>query len=391
MMNTRLRCAALALLVAFADLSRLVADNPSRADADSTAQVADLIRQLSSEQQALRDRAQRELSKRPGALLALRQALKSDDAEIVRRAGQIVTDLLVSKIKTEGIDLFLERFARVQGEMEIDVHWSAFLSVCGDLIQEEKRRFGIVRTEMMLAAGDIVGWKRERRYQLIDRPSEDFTVESQRLLVRARNISCPAPNAGVYFASGQFRTKECAKSIVFSGETIECRGAIVGSIVICDGDVVARAMGDAIVIARGSVESRGKPGTLLVVCTGAFKRGDRTPWSAGTVKDNSADLLGLIKFFEVADAGLEVAKTDSGITVTKVAERQLPQKAGVRTLDVIIAIDDTAAKDVEQFRRLLRKAVAKESAKLRIRRDGKEMELTVSYANWSPPPKPAAK
>src|SRR5262249_3636290 len=104
-----------------------------------------------------------------------------------------------------------------------------------------------------------------------------------------------------------------------------------------------------------------------------------------TIRDRAPGLLGWIRFFETADAGVQVAAADGGVTVSKLADGQPPAKAGLKVGDVITAVDGKLAKDPETFRRLLRRGTVMDQTVFMVKRGGKDMTHTASFLGWEPP------
>jgi S1-C subfamily serine protease len=99
-------------------------------------------------------------------------------------------------------------------------------------------------------------------------------------------------------------------------------------------------------------------------------------------------LLGWVRFFEIKDAGFEVATGPDGLRVTSVVVNEPPQVAGLRVSDIITAMDGTPVKDLAQFRRLLRHSTVLNHSVFTVRRGRKSLELKASFADWEPPPSP---
>src|SRR5262249_58378255 len=63
-----------------------------------------------------------------------------------------------------------------------------------------------------------------------------------------------------------------------------------------------------------------------------------------------------VRFFEIADVGVEALTTKAGVRVDKIAPGSPPAKAGLQAGDVILSVDGAKCPDVDTFRRQLRRA-----------------------------------
>ena len=104
------------------------------------------------------------------------------------------------------------------------------------------------------------------------------------------------------------------------------------------------------------------------------------------IRENYHDGLGIIKFFDPKQAGLEAEAAAKGVRLKAVHERTAFD-GRLRVGDVVTAIDAEATPDPEKFRRALRRALAGvgTDAAFHVLRDGKAVEVTVRI-----PPLPAA-
>src|SRR5262249_41403218 len=176
------------------------------------------------------------------------------------------------------------------------------------------------------------------------------------------------------------RTKALSSASVLLGGSSVSVLQPVYCLVIADGDVAADSeFAGCIVVARGSVRSRGNITGSVVVAGGKVEFGKFRRNEDSVIRENQPKLLGWGRFFEIGDAGLEVQSVEGGVKVTKVADKQPPQKAGLRVGDEITAVDGKTFKDVEEFRRLLRRSTVLEKSKFTVRREGKALELAASF------------
>jgi hypothetical protein len=153
---------------------------------------------------------------------------------------------------------------------------------------------------------------------------------------------------------------------------VVCRGAFVGrsnvfaSVILVDGDIDltgVRDLKDSLIRATGNIQlpKNVKP----VNCT---------------IAANAKDATAPYKFFAPADVGVTVASAKGGVTVTAVAPKTPFGESGLKVGDLIRAIDDAPAKNADEFRTKLRRAVVRQGDCLvTIERDGKALDLPVFF------------
>ena len=104
-------------------------------------------------------------------------------------------------------------------------------------------------------------------------------------------------------------------------------------------------------------------------------RGDK---ARNTIQESVAEPLGFVKFFEPAQIGLQAAADDGAVKVLRAAPVKAFHKAGLRAGDVLLAVGAAEVRDDAGLRRaLLRHVALEEPIPLRVRRDGKILELKV--------------
>ncbi len=97
-----------------------------------------------------------------------------------------------------------------------------------------------------------------------------------------------------------------------------------------------------------------------------------------------------IRFFEVSDIGLALIPSNGAPGVVSVRAKSPLAVAGVKSGDAILVIDGDDIHDVNSARRLLRRSFVAGSAKLTILRDGRILDVDVSFFNWKLPSDKAA-
>jgi PDZ domain-containing protein len=381
---------SICLIAMTAQMPRQVgADDRPAKPLETKDQIAKLIRELGADAQKDRERAERELLKLPEAIPELRKNLNSRDSEIARRASRIVRKLLVesfeSQIKTDALDLFVERFIHSKDPLEREAGWQAIINLGRSLTENEKRHYGKMEPGKIGPWRDFNEWI-ESRTKLKETTKPDGEAEASLVdgepktdLIRAQSVFVKSIAAGMFITSRGVQGGGLTSSVVIAGDSINVHH-IGGSIIICDGDIETQGIRDSIVIARGEIKSGFLPISSFVVCSGPFKPRNKTPDSPMTLKDNSANLLGLVKFFETSQVGVEVAGDEGGVKVTRISEGKPFARAGLKSNDLILSLGGIPANSVGAFRRSLRTKVAlNQPAILQVRRDGKEIEIKVTF------------
>ena len=88
----------------------------------------------------------------------------------------------------------------------------------------------------------------------------------------------------------------------------------------------------------------------------------------------------MVKWFDPAALGLKVTHADGEARVDGLTEDKPLAKSGLKTGDVIQLINGRGWVDADQFVRDLRRALARDSATLRVKRGGKSEDLPVRLA-----------
>jgi hypothetical protein len=403
----------------------------------SEAQIQKLIRQLGSDEFKQREQATRELQHRQEAEPALRQALRSPDAEVVRRARSILATLkwrrleqARQRIRADAAagraDLVAERLVRWQGEDNDEVCWQAVLDIGHKLRGWERQQYGRV--------GRSSKWDKEtqRRMDYLDKIG--FPGLSLRpYLVRHKVQALPAdkatlevvtPKPGAYLARGErvvFRyylgsSLAVASSLIHlgtkprPGDGSGCNILLCGGdvqvhrggrlVVVCDGDLeIDAVLIDSIVVARGSVRVGERMHHCLIVAGGDvslsadFKVQESTIRAAGTISTppkgrvlnsdlkggiKNALALAPVKLFDPRSLGVEVAPSKYGVRVTATTAGKAFARAGLRVDDLVLTLDSSPVRSPASFRRLLRKRLVEGGAALfEVRRKGKTVVVRI--------------
>jgi hypothetical protein len=369
---------------------------PNTTDKAHSTEIQQLIHKLSHPSEATRKAAANQLESMPAAIPELRKAVDSNDFALHSRAKPILREALLRKNRrmVEGypIDLFLERLLRLDDEYEEESYWRVAAEFNGRILDRAIREFKLPWQGKLPSHWPVYDFTRyveqfrndvEVQPSLIIGPGQAIPETRRIFVLRRDKIELPE-NRGIgnslLASPGPIKTGRIHDSVILGGDTVKVRTA--PGILTADGDVVGDWIG-GIVITRGSVKSKIDIDGGLVLAGGKVT-GVRRP--GAIIRDNQPKLLGWVRFFEIADAGLDVELADGGVRVTKVIDQQPPQKTGLRAGDLITAMDGKPFKDIEEFRRLLRRSTVQNASKFTVRRDGTSLELTASFVGWEPPP-----
>jgi hypothetical protein len=363
--------------------------------------IQQLIAQLRGEG-AVAQEAGAKLVRLPAAIPALRKAAASSDAVLQQQAEPALRAALLNfnRRMVEGfpVDLFVERLLRVEGVYDEESQWCVAAEMAGKVLDHGKTQFQLKnwsgRGIEKIPVYDFLKYREQwAKYDtatppLIIPPGQAIPltdlgeIARAALVVRREAIETPPTRRpmvrALLVAPGTIKVDKIGASVILGGNSVIAGNC--SAIMLADGDVKAEKL-SGIVVTHGSVTCKSADGAILVA---------RGTINCEIVRDsvirqNNPKLLGWARFFEISDAGLEVAAADGGVKITSIADKQPPQKAGLRAGDVIISLDGAAIKDTEQFRRLLRRSTVQDSSKFTLRRDGKTLELTASFADWEPP------
>jgi membrane-associated protease RseP (regulator of RpoE activity) len=173
------------------------------------------------------------------------------------------------------------------------------------------------------------------------------------------------------------------------------------SVIVVDGDVRAFSCGNAVVVARGNVRIEHAESNRLrshIYAGGRVEihsfshKGEQAQFDARTATIEGGDIkegvkrpLDFVRFFETSDVGVEAAKAENGIKLQKLTTDSPLAKAGLKAGDNVLAIDGNKTPDLDTLRRQLRRAYVSQEATFSVRRDGKELEVLVSFYGYELP------
>jgi PDZ domain len=390
-------------------LSLSLAAAVSGADAPT---VKELIHRLGSDDFEEREKATKLLLEREEALPELRKAMHSDDAEVRRRASEIIDGIeqrqakrglarAASLAKAGKPDQAVERLVRWGKWDKEGASLESLSDLARDLLEREKKQFGKVQIKNPDGKGNVAN------------PLEDFAAFSKLVKTegsyRTDHSRLPIVYEGKRWpcfvtrgAGVTAKVKSMIFSLIASSGDISVRadgivktlfvacGSVTledgehtnKSVIICDGDVIITCdnVHDCLIIAGGDVTL---PDTVIesaVFAGGSIKQSKRGELVRSVIRENEKHPLGLIRFFDPAEAGIEVA-ADKGAVQVKAAAKGKPfAEAGLCAGDLVTQINGARTPSPEEFRKRLRAALADggPTMTLTVQREGKTLTVPVA-------------
>jgi hypothetical protein len=375
------------------------AGEPTRSDRE----IDRLIGQLGNPSFELREAASRRLTEREDAVPALRRALKSPDAEVARRAREILKALAGKEearslaktaelAKHGAVDQAIERLVRREKWGDESGCWQVMADLEAKLKDLERQTYGHASAPAppSLTDTDPFAIAMEQHLEVVvSRPIAQKTLNGHlfrwaeevwkgRAVLRAEGITKGHAIGGLCALSGDIKVSRLGGT-VFAGGSIEA--LIIGSaLIVCDGDVTILGgdLDQSLVIARGTVRCGSRTRNSRIISCGEVVCKHPESIRDSKVVQNEPKPLGFVTFFDPADAGIKVEKAESGVRVKEAAKGKRFAVAGLRADDLVTAIDADAVKDYEGFRRRLRAKLAVDAEMtLKVRRADQTLELRV--------------
>jgi hypothetical protein len=330
--------------------------------------IEKLIRNLGSNDFQLREEATKVLTGLDAAEAALKKALKSEEAEVRRRARLILGEIEKRK-KDRLLGGLLERGRNGEIDRFIDL-----MVEKKDLIDDDAWRVALNMSESMrthaakVSQAKVPLFPRYLELELLTGNNiQDKTIGARRVL--AESILAESLANTTVVCRGPIRSKIwIVNSIVLANGNItvksdaESGGSINYSIIFCDGEVFTGVINHSIVIATGDIKTIDQP--------------KDDPHSL--VLRNSTTLLKPLKLFDPLQLGVEVEESDRAVIVRKILSGKPFAQGGMKEGDEIITFNNTPIKSSALFRKLVRReSMAGKSAAVEVKRDGKMLKLTV--------------
>lgn len=371
-----------------------------KAAAPSAADIAKWVEQLGGDRFAEREAAGRKLAGLDDVPAALQQAAESGNPEAARRAKAIMAqiqarnrdrllDKQIAQINVDGFDLFIERMV-LKPDYANDDRWAVAIGLA--------QRFAASAGKLgdIGLGGTTVDWMGRRVVTKLP----PTAVRESRVLIDGMNDRYNTIwNCFVLCAGSFSRLTSIQNSVVFVNGDFEGCTSLDQSLLVCVGKV-GRMTGvnNSIILATGPFEgSTSARGSLFDV-----REVGRHTSATGCVYVNLTQVLGAnpgenkfietenglmrsLRFFDPATLGLSVKLVDGETRAAAVTADRAFARAGLRTDDELLSIGGTKWNTKDEFQRVLRRALLNESAKVRVRRGDRVLELAVPFAESKKP------
>jgi hypothetical protein len=399
--------------------------------------VEELVRQLGDPEFAAREAATRELMKHPEAFPAVREASRSSDAEIARRAEVILREFnrleavrslprIKAHIRDQEPDLFVERVMRYGGNE--DHVWQALtdfgkatcalgppytvlvggrfgkrkesaLAFLENLdVAQEKKVHGLRALASDTRTVTDIGYYLYRGDSLTVGTRADLILAVMEGPLRGTQLGGMLfVNGGVSVVNGPPRLLGLPRDRTLKGVVV-CDGdidfpvpapgivlnldEIAGAVLVCNGSVKCpKTVGASVILAAGNVYFPEGAGInrVKVVAGGKIHLPKKYELQDSKLIENVPDPTAPFKFFDLSRVGLEVKAADGGVRVAKAEDKKPFAAAGVRKGDVVAAVDGKKVESVAGFRKQIRTAFVQGDCTLTVRRGAETKEIAVRF------------
>jgi hypothetical protein len=280
---------------------------------------------------------------------------------------------------------------------EEDAAWQVLAQLAGAVLDADKKRWVQSSLDDHILRGyrpltpeegrglfpfhDFLRYKKLARVRLLSAPEKELVLKPHRGGIAARGASLRAEEDlghSLIASAGGFRAPGFSRGAIFANGLVQVE-TLRSAIVVCDGEVeVKKSMGQCIVVARGAVKCPQEDFAGCILVSASSIQAPKGAARGNEIRENEQEQLGLIRFFELTQAGVEVEADKGGVRVKRVEDGKPFARAGLKPGDVVLALGGTAADSPEEFRRLVRRKLAEGAdAFLKLRRTGKVLEIAV--------------
>jgi hypothetical protein len=386
----------------------LSADPPESGRVPTTA-VQQAIERLGSPRHADREAATRELIAYENARLYVEPLTRSKDEEVAARARRILNEhdrrfapMRLGRLFRYGregqVERMVEGLARWPGPIDTELYWEGLFAVLRDIQDRSPHAYSVndstTKSKSMQFPGDL--WATFRKAKIapnFQRLSGPLTgkvhllcVSSVDHPVRARQIG-----ASVIVSTGPVSAGyHGGLGIVLTNADFDCddptHGSLRSFIVVSAGSI---KLGEKVDVDRSLLVSRGgiSAGSQSIVASHLTSTGkiDAAPRPlnkrlASKIEAEQERPLGFIRWFETTTVGFEITPESRGMRVSEVLTGSVAAAGGLRTGDVIAAVDgQRAGATAEEFRKQIRRGSVQDACAITVIRDSKELTLNLDF------------
>lgn len=300
------------------------------------------------------------------------------------------------------LDLAGEAFALRKWDDE-PATWQFFLRAANQLVARVKQSFNEGETilpawEIPLPLGDLLTWNGEgsEPYRLhspaTPHPQYRENALVRHFLVRGDMVTCGMLESSFSVSGRQLQiVGEVLAATIWACEPVRLdRTRARWSLVICDGEFVARNASKLIVIANGNVSLTPRDAAAWMTHSRILATGTVTlpegKNSAGTkFQQNHPKPLDFVRFFEPAQFGLRVAAATDAVRITEVTAKMPFAVSGLEIGDLVTALGDRLTPSPDTFRRALRRRIAEgQGIQFTVRRGTRPLTVFVPAYHFIP-------
>ncbi|MGH7169236.1 MAG: PDZ domain-containing protein [Gemmataceae bacterium] len=375
-------------------LSAVGGEKPSPSEKQRREEIRKLIEQLSAEQFKVREEATRRLMERDDALPALREAAKSKDAEVRRRAenaieaiskrlGKRAIQRAIAKLKKGQTDQFVDTVAHSRGYMD-EEGWKAALEHAQAIADKAGKLNGCKYASLPKANLARLKIRRADHFKT----QKNGFINTEGILAESINTPEGFIFNSLIISDGAVKSRcSLGWSVIFANGNMRIGdrdnvGGIGDSIVVCDGDVdISTLVGNSVILARGNVRVGGFVRSSVIISGGEVKVGVNFPGAFvknSLIQERQPIPLHFIRFFDPAQEGIEVKTARKEVRVEGITAGKDFGRAGIRRGDRVVAINGTKVDSNNEFRRVLRRQMqTSDPLILDLRREDKSLRIEV--------------
>ena len=343
----------------------------------SSEEIEKLIKQIDDGDSKTREKAAKELAEISGALTPLRKA--AADVKATKESRKQLEGV-IDQIRAAHFKRRLAELAKRKADAPLDLlaelllenrqsvtpaEWKMakelILDISDHLCQDKKKlRFSEENPPFPVTVGkeviiSEVDWNRVIADKLTFDPKRVGRDFARNILV----LSHPLSDRRKRGSHGEIILIRAQPSDKHRQEF----GRVYYSFIFCDGDLDCYSGLESVLIASGKItynQSGNQPNSIVIPDAHRSKK---------------------IRLFSCADFGLDIAEKDSKLEAVAISAGSIAEKSGFKRGDIIEGAGGKSL-SLADFRRQMRQAYAQEiEIPLAIRRDGKKMEISVSFVD----------
>jgi hypothetical protein len=313
-------------------------------------------------------------------LLAISLSFQAVDGDTSRQ------EKLQLLAKNGAADQVADQLVVRQISIEDQKAWQIVTDIAAKLLDAEKKHFGKVQLwdDDNTIFHDFAKYIKANRPQEIAARRPESPKKEGAYVIRGEDIIIN-PNIfhTIIVASGNVRTGRSGHTnLIIAGGNVEIE-SIHSSIIVCDGNLTINdGVHDCIFIARGVVNCPDFIHKCLIITSGKAKLPQGAAVKESAIKENEPNPLGIVKFFDLAQVGVEVEESKDGIVVRKVLDGKPFAKAGFKEGDRVLAVNGVSVVHSWELRIFVRRGTASEKGTtFRVQRGEKLLEIAVGLTD----------